>query len=185
MPSDGGHTQERADHTHQIGVRAAEMRAEGRPDGVRTLRRGNVQDARGMAMYRVWVQDRLLWVVMVPGSGSMFERRTGTGAGNLQRSRYRRRRFFFLRLLENLHHHLVRHHVDGVVVGRAAELANLRRGRIAERDAQSAPDAEVSTHGANHTAVPILLLDDATGDGTGSLANRAGERAEAPIGVDY
>jgi hypothetical protein len=36
-----------------------------------------------MAMYRVWIQDGLLWVVTVPipGSGSRFERGTGTGTG--------------------------------------------------------------------------------------------------------
>src|SRR5687768_8701188 len=103
----------------------------------------------------------------------------------LQDRRSRRRRFLFFRGLEYLHDQLERHHVDGIVVGRAAELANLRGGRVAERDTQSAANAEVGPDGADHAAIPILLFDDAAGDGTGDLTDRARKRAEAAIRVDY
>src|SRR5258707_3569508 len=88
------------------------------------------------------------------------------------------------RLLEDLDDLVPGHHVDRVVVRRAAELALLRRGGVAERDAQSAADAQVRAHCAHHPAVAIGLLDDTTGHGTRRLADRAGERTEAAIGVD-
>jgi len=77
-----------------------------------------------------------------------------------------------------------RHHVDRVVVGRAAELALLRRRRIAERHAQTAADAEIGANGAHHPAVAIGFFDDAAGNGTRRLANRARKRTETEIGVD-
>ena len=82
--------------------------------------------------------------------GSITGCRRGIGAGGCRS--------------EELDDFFERHHVDGVVVGRAAELALLRRGRIAERDAQAAADAEVGAHRAHHPAVAIGLFDDAAGN---------------------
>ena len=75
-------------------------------------------------------------------------------------------------------------HVDGVVVRRAAELALLRRGGVAERHAEAAADAEVRANRADHPAVAVGLFDDAAGNGAGRLADRARKRAEAAIGID-
>src|SRR4051812_7484688 len=77
-----------------------------------------------------------------------------------------------------------RHHVDGVVVGRAAELALLRGGRVAERHAQAAANAQISADGAHHPAVAIGLLDDATGHRAGGLTNRTGERPKTAVRID-
>src|SRR5213596_768590 len=62
-----------------------------------------------------------------------------------------------------------RHHVDGVVVRRAAEFALLRGGRVPERHAQAAADAEIRANGADHPAVAIRFLDDAAGHRAGRL----------------
>ena len=83
------------------------------------------------------------------------------------------------RSLKRLDDFFERHHVDGVVVGRAPELALLRRGRISERDTQSAADAQVGANGAHHPAVAIGFFDNAAGNRAGGLTDRAGERAEA------
>src|SRR5438093_2056470 len=77
-----------------------------------------------------------------------------------------------------------RHHVDRVVVGRATELSLLRRGRVSERDAETAADTKIRANGTYHPAVTVGFFDDTAGDGTGSLTNRARKRTEAAIGVD-
>jgi len=78
----------------------------------------------------------------------------------------------------------VRIHIDRVVVGRAAELALLRCGGIAERHAESAADAEIGANRADHPAITIGFLDDAAGDGARRLTNRTGKRAEAGVRID-
>src|SRR5262245_57058027 len=75
-------------------------------------------------------------------------------------------------------------HVDGVVIGRAAELALLGRGRIAQRHAQATPDAQVRPDRAHHATVAIRLLDDASGHRAGGLTDRTRKRAEATVGID-
>src|SRR6187399_2792683 len=62
---------------------------------------------------------------------------------------------------QQLDHFLERHHVDRVVVSRASEFALLWRGRIAQRHAQAAADAEVGANGTDHPAVDVGFLDDA------------------------
>src|SRR5262249_10486191 len=86
--------------------------------------------------------------------------------------------------LQRLDHVFERHHVDGVVVWRAAEFALLRGGGVAEGDAQAASDAEISADRAHHPTVAIRLLYDATGYRACGLTDRTRERAEAAIGVD-
>jgi len=85
---------------------------------------------------------------------------------------------------QQLDHFLERHHVDRVVIGRASEFALLWRGRIAQRHAQAAADAEVGANGTDHPAVDVGFLDDAAGNRAGRLANRARKRTETAIGVD-
>src|SRR6185436_2535498 len=75
-------------------------------------------------------------------------------------------------------------HVDRVVVGRAAELALLRRRWVAHRHAQPAADAEVGAHRAHHPPITIGFFDDAAGDRAGGLANGARKRAETAVRVD-
>jgi len=75
-------------------------------------------------------------------------------------------------------------HVDGVVIGGAAEFALLGGGGIAERHAQAAADTEIDANRAHHPAITIGFLDDAAGDGTRRLTNRARKRTETKIWVD-
>src|SRR5579871_6629042 len=77
-----------------------------------------------------------------------------------------------------------RQHVDRVVIRRAAKLSLLRRGRVAERHAQTAADTEVGAHSADEPPVTIGLLDDTARHGARRLTDRARKRAEATVGID-
>src|SRR5947207_9035316 len=91
---------------------------------------------------------------------------------------------FYVLTLKDLDDLFPRHHVDRVVVGRAAELALLRSGRVAERHAQAAADAEIGAHGADHPSVAIGFLDNASRHRAGRLADRARKRAETAVRID-
>src|SRR5437763_936872 len=93
-----------------------------------------------------------------------------------------RRRFALLHHPEDF---FVRVHVDRIVIGRAAELALLGRRGIPERHAQTAADTEIHANRTHHPAVTVRFFDDAPGNGTGGLTDRARERPEAAIGIDH
>jgi hypothetical protein len=57
MPLHAGDAQERRDHARQVDAGDAEVRDQGRSNGVRALRGGNVSHACRMAVQRVRLQD--------------------------------------------------------------------------------------------------------------------------------
>jgi len=75
-------------------------------------------------------------------------------------------------------------HIDRVVVGRAAELALLWGGGIAERHAQAAADTQIDANRTHHPAIAIGFLDNAAGDGTRRLANRTRKGPKTGIRID-
>jgi len=86
---------------------------------------------------------------------------------------------------KGLHDLFERDHVDGVVVGRAAELALLRRGLVAERSRTGRSRMQRSARTAqHHAAVAIGVLPQCNRDRAGCLANRARERAKTAVGID-
>src|SRR5262249_16104717 len=84
-----------------------------------------------------------------------------SGFGESVAAAFSRTMWRTLGLLKLLHDFYERHHVDGGLVGRAAEFSLLRRGGIAQRDAQAAANTQVGPNGTHHPAVTVGLLDDA------------------------
>ena len=72
--------------------------------------------------------------------------------------------------LDGLDHFIVFDHIDGIVVGWAAEITRLRRRRVSQCDAEAAADALIDEDCTHPAAVLILFFNDAVFDRAGRLA---------------